>query len=80
MKIVVNYYWGVFRWEITLEIICFIDFKDQATKEVKRVLKEYKPDIEASFRNILIHLLVVQNRGDLYNFVNEFMDGKLNDQ
>jgi len=46
---------------------------------IKEILKENKSDIEASFRDILVHLLVAHNRGDLYDFVNEFMDGKLSD-
>lgn len=47
----------------------------ESLDRVKTLIQDFKIDIKAEYRHMLVHLVVVFNKPELYETVNEFFDG-----
>ena len=48
---------------------------EEADGKILKILKNFKKEIAAEYRSVVIHLIILHNRGDLYELINEFFDG-----
>jgi len=49
----------------------------EADGKIQILLKDFEDEVIAEYRSVVIHLVVLHNREELYKPINEFFDGKV---